>query len=589
MAGVVEAALGKPRRLVEAAFVVRDQVTGEQVTFRYTDRQRDLYPQTWGSVEGWGEGFNLLLVKSRQEQATTQTDAELMALCMSRPDVRALVVADSDETNATSLENWDIWYNNIPEEVPCLIDGKPGVIGKTRKGQPWNTEQRVFSFGEIDSAGNYVETGISSVAFASVRSVRTGIGKAFDVVLFHEVGKAPADMAKRVMTNILNGLPRRAKVIYEGTPDPEQGRESYAYHLMQEWRRDPTLGKVLVRYWFLNPVNIMAPGDMRASPELREGFALSTEMEAVMQHPAWPVGLERHQVEAKFRWRDRKIRENLGNTGGRWEAALAVFKQEFPENDVDMWAGKVASGIDQEAQQFQLSILARPYAPSRAIVPGFDQTIFTPPAFGHVYTGVLDPAKDVAGGDSTSFQVMDNTTRTHVAEIHGKARLEIAVDACLKLLGTYHQGMFVAETNGLGAAVPEIAMRLGYPVGKIFVRRHIREKFASRGLGVPIQERGFTTGDKQVLAQALLEAIHTRGFATPSKDAWDAISLYDWNLLRDHTPDRAICFAIWAYLVAQGELPMGVRSESQVIVESARERPVVLSSTSGILGVPSRF
>ena len=570
--------------------MVREQVTGLTVDFRYTERQRDLYGRTWGQMADWQDAFALLLVKSRQEQATTQTDAEVKAICMARPNVHALVVSDSDQTNDTSLKNWDYWYGNIPELIPAVVNGQAADIVKTRKGEPWNTEQRVFTFGRLDEQGVWREEATSSCEFTSVRSTRSGIGKAFDIVLFHEVGKAPADMAKRTMTNVMNGLPKRAKMIYEGTPDPEQGRESYAYHLLHEWRRDPTLGNALVRYWFLNGVNVMGEGDLRALPSLRGDFDLTEEMEQVTLHPAWPKGMAHEEVRARFRWRDRKIRENLGNTGGRIEAARSIFRQEFPENDTDLWAGKVASSIDEVAQAYQLSILKdTPYSPPRAIIEGFVQTIFVPPALGHVYTGLLDPAKNVAGGDSTSFQVMDNTTKQHVAEIHGKARLEIAVDASLKLLEHYREGVFVPETNGLGMTAPEIAQRLGYPTDKIFVRRHIKAKFASQGKSVPIQERGFTTGDKQVLAQALLEAVHTRGFSTPSRDAWNAILLYDWNLLRDHTPDRAICFAIWAYLVAQGELPMGVREPAMAHMGPHDRINTTRDSTSGVWGVASRF
>lgn len=595
MAGLHEARAGYPRRLVEAAFVVSDQVAGGIVDFRYTERQVDLYGHTWGQMKSWDDPFSLLLVKSRKEQATTQTDAEVMAICMSRPNVKALVIADADTTNDMSLENWDLWYNNVPDVVEAEIGGVKYNVRKTRRGEPWSTEKRVFSFGRVNVAGVYQEEAISSCEFTSVRSTRTGIGKTFDIMLFHEVGKAPAEMARRMMVNILNGLPQRAKQIYEGTPDPEQGRESYAFHLMEAMRRDDGVGKCLVRYWFLNRVNVMGEGDYRAARHLRGPFELDEEMEAVRSHPAWPKNLSVEETQALFRWREWKIRQNMPHVGNRLEQAKAVFRQEFPENDTDLWAGKTASEFEDSVRRYQQTIFREPREPARNVVPGasFAQRIWEPRILGHIYTGVLDPAKGVATGDDTSFQIMDNTTRRHVAEIHGKARIEHATEAALSLLMQYNAGIFVPETNGLGATVPDIAVRLGYPKDKIFRRKAKRTEKTSDASYIN-REYGYQTADKQPLARALIEAIHNGGFETPSRDAWDDIVLYDWNALRDHTPDRSMCFAIWAYLMQQGELPSSAQDytpPSEKYLRSLQALPMLQGrGVSYVAGAPpARF
>ena len=135
---VRECAGGKPRRFTEMVLVIPDQETGHLVPMAYNPRQVFFDSVTWGTVKDFGEPFSVVLPKGRKDTATSWSDSWAFSVCYCRENVHGLVISDSDETNAESLRNWDLWYNNIPASIGMGKDGegREVFIERTRLGTP---------------------------------------------------------------------------------------------------------------------------------------------------------------------------------------------------------------------------------------------------------------------------------------------------------------------------------------------------------------------------------------------------------------------------------------------------------------------
>lgn len=211
------------------------------------------------------------------------------------------------------------------------------------------------------------------------------------------------------------------------------------------------------------------------------------------------------QVAEYIAWRRQKVAE-IGET---------LFKIEFPENDRDCFEGTGRPVI--AAQYLKVT------------------TKFSEAKEGREYLIGGDPSAGLTTGNPGAIQVVDITVGKQVKEIVNRDKPEIFARTLCDLSDEYNGAMIIVERNGLGLAVVNAILRLGYE-DRLFKqltaaqKRQLDEGEITPEEAQQLAQPGLQTNliNKQLMGYALERQVRTKEMGLSSQSFCDNAKRVVW-------------------------------------------------------------
>lgn len=441
---VRECQLGKPRRFIEGYLKINPAAgmegAGAVERFVFMPTQEAMYRETFGRLGGYDEGMQAVIVKSRDVYATSLFSGAVtwaMACCV--PGIRVLCMIDNEDKFKTVIAPMiKGFYENMDEGEMGI--GRPQIVH-------WDTEVIEIRHADQGMQAN------SFIKFASSKSVNAPRAYKPKLFVFSEAAYADRGSEALLYESVDNSLGATGWAIFESTANGPSGNFYERYRAVKEGRM---LGRAVFVPFYADPLKRLEEGSAQYGAYMKGGGLTAEEKEMARRFPSGAPVLE------VIAWWRMKRQEALTRLGGDSNAALASMHREYPLDDVSVWTNPGNPRFDPGVLAY-LGGQSRPPLETGIMVGGIVRRVWERPMGGHRYVAGMDFATG-KGGDATTLQMLDATTMTYVAELHGTTTgVYQALDAAVELCRMYGNALFVPENNTVGTtACDHFRHRHGY-------------------------------------------------------------------------------------------------------------------------------
>lgn len=362
-----------------------------------------------------------VLLKYRRGGFTTYEQAESYAMAVSKPNVRCLTLAHTEENTTEIFRISKRYWENDPHRPP--IRG----VGNARR----------LEFPSLDS-----------VYFTATASGNApGRGDTLSRVHGSEVSKwCVGPNQAEVVTDLVAGLSEACShgtMVMESTPNGVDGWFCPTY---REAKARVNNWYPIFLPWFVDPLNTVPEGDYNEQEILE---TIDPEEKELLEMAArdWSIVI----TPAQIAWRRKKMRD-LGS----------LFPQEYPEDDETCF---LTSGTPYYDTAFLIKLrksMKKARKEHVEVLPGGTITRFRKAQKGRKYVAGSDTSEGVKGGDLNGCWIKDKRTGEQIAWAHGLWRPEELADIGIKLCREYNNAMWGIERNNHGHAVIQEVKRRKY-------------------------------------------------------------------------------------------------------------------------------
>lgn len=476
-------------RFIEKFLWVVDK-RAELVPLKMNQSQEKLYEEICEQRRK-GQPVRITIDKSRQQGISTFVAAFLFTLCVTTPNVKFAVLADSLEHAGYLFDIYQRFWDNLIRSDPAygeIVDYEAMNPGKVHP-RDWRPRikrvrmGRMMEFEGLNSSIRVVvagETAGRSTSFQGVHGSEVAFWKELRDTMA-ALGSTVPDMPDTYV--FLESTANGYNEFKRKWDDDVAGRTGYKA-LFLPWYRDPTA------IW---------PVDSSFKPEELDRWLIDKWRD-------YPF-----ITEEQMNWYNRRY---LGLNRDR-----QLTLQEFPFSDTDSFRTTGSSVFDRESIQRMLDCLKRePQRGEFAYVRRFasdgrsievelrgfkpfadgEWRLYEAPVKGHPYILTCDPNN--GGSDDSAIQVIDAVSCKQVAVYQSrKAELD-SVAFQLMCAGYYYNTGLIASEMNISPVIMEYAVRSDYP--RIAIRQ-VSE--AERATLSTTQQRGYKTtpGNRQAMVDTL--------------------------------------------------------------------------------------
>lgn len=391
-----------PRAYVEDHVSIQDKAR-LQVPFMLNPVQDVI----WRELEN---GQWLIIVKARQMGCSTAILAYFFIQCITIPNTVAVVVSHEEFATQRLLDKVKFFEKSVPEGF------KPKLQHKSAYEMTWPKINSTFYIG-------------------TARATVFGRGDTIHCCHLSEPAFYPGGRGEDLEVGISQAIPPGGLLIKESTPN---GRVGGFYDSYQAAKVGENRFKPLFFPWWNDTSYRIEPGSPHA-PEALRYMLVPTQAESDLMSAN---GLDMDQI----RWRRVKLLE-LGE----------LFRQEYPENDVDCWLVKGLAALPTESLLAMATRMRSPFYD----IDGVRK--WRAPTGGVRYLITVDAARGLTTSDPSVAVVLNTRERTHDATIKGRYPTDIMAQKALDLAVEYNNAVIAVEMDGHGDAVVKWLQRAGYP------------------------------------------------------------------------------------------------------------------------------
>lgn len=350
----------------------------------------------------------VIIVKARQMGCSTLILSDFHIQCTTIPNTVASVVSHEEFATQRLLDKVKFFESSVPEQV------KPILNHKSSHELTWPSIDSIFYIG-------------------SARSAVIGRGDTIHLLHFSEPAWFPPDKAEMLMVGAQEAVPPSGQLIWESTPN---GRVGPFYETYQEAKAGENRFTPLFFPWWFDPTYSEPEGSMEVAEKYRYHIEPDDEEAELMTLHNLTIG--------QIRWRQNK------------KARLKeLFKQEYPENDIDCWLVKGQAALPVEALLEMAARVRKPLSDVEGV------RVWRPASGGQKYIIAVDAAKGLPTSDNSVAVVLDRECN-HVATLRGKFPTDVMATKVVELGRRYHNATVVVEREGYGDAVIKFMVREGY-------------------------------------------------------------------------------------------------------------------------------
>ena len=373
-------------------------------------------------------------VKPAQVGSTTMFVASFLHDCLYKPGTVSVVVAHEEFITQRLFAKAKYFESVIPKEL------KPVMEHKSAYEMTWPDVHSTFYIG-------------------TARSYVFGRGDTIHNLLCSEYAFWPYTM--RIIGPALERVPLEGTLIVESTPNGDSNEFFDLYSMAKEYG-EYGMNRFTHHFypWTLEP-------DYQLPPD--SPYALLVDRRTPLDYTEEELEVIRklNATENQIRWRRMKMAEleQLRRDG----EMVALFQQEFPENDVSCFLTSGDALYDSELlMDYAKKCYKAPYT-----FEGFK--VWHKPEEGFRYEVSVDPGMGI--NSRTAITVwryyMDGDTEhgQHCATLVGLIPPEPTGDKVIAISKYYNKGLVIPEANNHGLAL--LATLNGKRFGNIYLRRDI--------------------------------------------------------------------------------------------------------------------
>jgi len=382
-----------------------------------------------------------IIVKARQIGMSTGILAKNFHKLITQPMTMEAMVTHKDEISTYMAAMVTRFRYNLPFHIVTGADSSEHI--EIVFDDP-NTGQRRTSNLYLGTAGARV----------------WGRAQSFNVVHLTELAHWVPEKIQEILAGILNAVSQNAEVDIESTP---RGRSGYFYELYDAAKRGEVPYKPFFFPWWWCERYRM-PVDHPLVVEEDKQPTLTSEEKALVNHH----GLDLDQIRwRRWKWREQdRIQKDL-------------FRQEYPENDVDCWLVAGLAAFDQRAISEQLQTIIQPIEVDNFL------TVWKKPIPMRNYIIGVDTGEGLPFGDYSVGCVIDLQTGENVATLRARLPSDVFTEMLIKLAIRYNRAYIVVE-RPKGEAVLLLLSKANYT--NLHVHRDAYDKSAK--VGFPMSKQG---------------------------------------------------------------------------------------------------
>ncbi|MAH48022.1 hypothetical protein CMI37_19525 [Candidatus Pacearchaeota archaeon] len=461
---LLEAQDGKPRRLIENFFMIRDE-HDEIVPFKYNDIQSN-----------YDETSTLRDVKNKPRKIgfSTQSMAEAYAFSIAIPNFEVLALTYDDEETSYLFGMVDTFHENMPE----ILRPKPTAHSTTHM--------------ELLNK--------SSLTVQTAGGKRKGRGRTPSYVLLDEMAQYDETQQEEIYTSIMGSVPPWARVRIQSTPKGIGNK----FHSLYTGALDGTeVWSPFFYPWMWMPEkHTLELGSQHALGHDRGHLNYTQDEQNLIErwnaeHPEHPIN------EDNIRWR-RMRQSDLKET----------FGQEFPEDDITCFIATSETVFPTDELNMLVSIAREPL---HTQMDGDWKTWRRPEPGRHYCIGV-DCASGIVGRDYSGATIGtdDGEVVATIKGYYGETEMaRIVYDAAMM----YNEAFVLNERQNAYEFQRVLTQDLNY---KNVYRHRDNAGFQKPERDLPL---GFPTtgggtmagGNKNRLIETMRTALKSDGFRCPDK------------------------------------------------------------------------
>ena len=392
--------------------------------------------------------------KARQTGGSTLAEAYIAWLCMIRPNMKALTIAQDKETTKHIFEMSKLYWEQLSHDI--------------RPESRINNRQELI-LENPDRKTRHLARGLGShLQFQSAGNIHAGTGFTISALHLSEVSKyTNPEEVWASLSSAVPSMPGTA-IIIESTAFL---RGDFFKTICERAMRGEDEYEFVQMPWFNMP-------EYTAALEKGEVIRYSLEEREIVKSVKRLANVELTREQMK--WRRNKIAEL---TAARGEAvAVKYFRQEYPYTFEDAWVNFESQVYPVEKLAYQKRENMRPPERWCSVFPGptiLDTQqaeenvlrIWEEPEKGKMYDIGVDVATGVEGGNcSTACVITRSLPHRQVAEWQGHVD-PIQYAVILNAIGRYYNiAQIAVEMNNIGYATNVELIKAGYPY--IYTWRH---------------------------------------------------------------------------------------------------------------------
>ena len=392
----------------------------------------------------------VIIVKARQMGCSTGILGFFLAQCETQQHTVAIIISHEEYATQRLLDKAKFFEKSIPDQCKFPLHHKSSYE---------------MSWGDLHS----------SLYIGSARATNVARGDTIHLCHLSEPAFYPADKSELLIAGVTEAVPMSGYLALESTPN---GRAGKFYELYQA-AKEGEVGFIplFFPWWFDSEYSILED-----SPLVRESIRYKfdpteEESDLMTEH-----GLTINQI----RWRRHKQGE-----------LQELFKQEYPENDIDCWLVKGTAVLPTDALMDYAAKVRKPFFESEGVRK------WRNPSGGTRYLMIIDAAKGLPTSDPSVALILNTSNCSHEATLRGRFPTDILATKAAELGRQYNNALAVVEREGYGDAVIKFLEREGYP----HIYKHHDDK-----RGFPMVAKGSL--NRRTCIQELSTAIRTRQLQT---------------------------------------------------------------------------
>ena len=530
---VQELLSGRPKTFIENFFWIEAKESHQEVPMTLTPNQEIVHQVLFGDLTSYLTGVEAVLPKDRQATMTSFFQAVTCAYAFVLPGNHAVFVYQDERTGDQLKKRMETFRMRLPGLWFWKHDDEERILTSDRKD---------YMELEFYDKGKYVGKSSITIVSAGAEEFGRGISPTFVVYDEYDIYRS-----LNLVSKISDALAPNAWVIKASTPNG-MGQLYTDYFAIKEGRAG---GKAFALYCFMNPLNRMEEGHMKAPPAFAWDFDLLPEHRRILDSPEWAKdSVFRHSlVDTKeflrwWEWERQRIRQTLESEGRASEKlVLAYMEQDHCTNDQDCWMGFAVTPFEQEVILSYRKRAQSNLPPiDRELAPDFRLRIWETRQPGMVYACGMDCAEGSKKGDAIAAYIK-SADGNYVAALYGRCDLTVATNHILETCrNLYGEALFAPEVDGgWGRFVVEVARSIGY--------RNIWKEPARAGEDMdkyaikPDRYGWRTQGNKEMMKE----------YGIARFNSW-SVKIWDIDFIRDasrydpdsqrHTSDRLMAYFI---------------------------------------------
>ncbi len=439
-----------------------------------------------------------VVVKARQMGFSTGILAINTHKAMTQPNTRCAIVSHKDEASAYLLSIVNRFVNNFP--IKMELDKQ-------------SAEQIRILF---KMEGGLVADSVMTVGTAGAKIF--GRAETYNTVHMTEVAHWAPEKTEEILAGVVNAVPATGSIVAESTP---RGRSGYFFNLYQAAKRGDVPYKPFFYPWWMDDTYFLPPGSpLIAGIDKRRDYD-DEEKDLIRRYAL---------TDSQIRWRRWKFRE-LDSV------KTDLFRQEFPENDIDCW-------LSSEFSVFDLAYLKRYINMVTAGRKEGNLTVWKDYIGGRSYCIGVDVAGGQAMGDFSVACVLDKRTNEHVATRRGRIPPGAFAEEVARLSARYNDATVAVERASHGLTVLHILEQKG-------TVNMYRQSIVD-ALGRAQRQVGWVTSQKSrpMMIDTLGSQLRSGDFSTSSENLVQEISNFQYINGKPQAPQGSFDDELFAMMIA---------------------------------------